>query len=74
MPSLTITLSVPAAARLRKSLGDAKGFNDNDGNPLDATLDDIKEYIIEDLRQLIRASEKRAAVAAATSGVVPNIT
>ena len=76
MPTITINLSAAAAKRLRATIEESLGPRDNDGELRPATLDDAKTYIIGDLKQMIRSSEKRRAEreAAASGGPVPTIT
>ena len=67
MPTISIALSNIAARRLRDALTESTNSDDP------ATLGDVKAYIIADLKQLIRTSEKRVATEAAVSGTDPTI-
>lgn len=69
MPDITLSLSGAAATRLQNALAESKGVD-----PSEITVDSLKEYIVADLKQIIRTSEKRVAAAAAVSGVDPTIT
>ena len=59
MPSVTINFSAAHAQRLQAALE----ANERSGAP--ATLADLKQYIISDLKQLVRRTEQRAAARAA---------
>jgi hypothetical protein len=74
MPTISLTLSGAAATRLQGALEESLDLTDEDGEPRAATLADAKDYIVQDLKQLIRTSEKRVAAAAAATGTDPSIT
>jgi len=62
MATLTINFTAPNATRLQNALQESLALEDP------ATLADLKEYVMLDLRQLVRTSERRVAAAAATPG------
>lgn len=68
MATITINMSAAAATRVSKALQYAKGL----GAP--ATREEVKDYIITDLKQIIRNAERRMAVEAAKDGTEPTIT
>lgn len=74
MPDIIISLSGTAATRLRAAITETLDPRDDDGEPRVATIEDAKDYIVQDLKQLIRTSEKRVAAAAVVSGTEPTIT
>ncbi len=68
MPAITINLSGVAATRVSKALQRVKGLE------APATNAEVKEYIIADLKQIVRSAEKQAAVEVALNGTEPTIT
>ena len=69
MPSLTINFTAPVATRLQAAIEETYRPEDVDGNPVPATLQDLKQYIINDLRNFVRNSELRVARRAADQSV-----
>ncbi len=67
MKEITITLTDPAAKRVSKALQRVKGLADP------ATVDEIKEYVVTDLKQLVAAVEKKVAAESAVDSYAPNI-
>lgn len=59
MPDITISLTAGNITRLQAALQETQGLD----NP--ATEQEVKDYIIIDLKQLVRSSERRVAVKAA---------
>ena len=59
MPSVTINFSAAQAQRLQAAL------EANTRSDAPATLADLKQYIISDLKRLVRRTEQRAAARAA---------
>ena len=59
MPSITLTFSAQQATRLSIALQKALELD------APATGSDLKQYIIEDIRQLVRTAEKQIAEEAA---------
>jgi hypothetical protein len=74
MPTISLTLSAAAANRLQDALTETLDLVDEDGDPRVADINDAKDYIVQDLKQLIRTSEKRVAAAAVPTGTDPSIT
>jgi hypothetical protein len=65
MPSITINFSAEHASRISAALTETLSLTDAEGAPLAATVEDLKTYIIKDIRQLVRNSELRVAERAA---------
>ena len=59
MPSITITFNAESATRI------AAAFQEVFNLPAPATAQEVKDYVITDLKQVVRTSEKRVAEAAA---------
>jgi hypothetical protein len=69
MASITINFTAAPATRLAAALQETLGLD------APATLAELKDYIVTDLKQIVRTSEKRAAIAAAATGAADvNIT
>jgi len=68
MATLTINFTAANAARLQDALQESIIID----RP--ATLADLKEYVITDLKQLVRNSERRAAARAALPGTDVELT
>ena len=64
MASVTINFTAANAARLRDAMAETRSLKDKNGDPRPATVADLKEYIIEDLKQLVLNSERRVAARA----------
>lgn len=64
MPSLTITLSPGNAQRVAEAF-DSFLILDHP-----TTVDDVKAYLITQLKEIVRNHERRAARAAADAGIV----
>jgi hypothetical protein len=60
MPTLTIDFSAEHGQRIQDALTESLNLD------APATMADFKAYVIQDVRQLVRNSEKRVAAAAAT--------
>jgi hypothetical protein len=69
MPTLTINFSAEHAVRIQDALQEALALTDGNGDPRAATLADLKDYVVADLRQFVRTSEKRVARQAAEMAV-----
>ena len=67
MPTLTITLTTPAATRVSKAVQRTRGLE----NP--ATAGEIKEHVITQLKRLVRLAEAAEAAEAAVDPNEPNI-
>lgn len=63
MPTLTINITAPHAARLATALGNKLGL------PGDANLADAKNEIVQHLRGIVRSYETQVAAVAATDAV-----
>lgn len=59
MPTLTIDFSLAHGNRIQDALTESLGLD------TPATMADFKAYVIQDVRQLVRTSEKRVASTAA---------
>ena len=69
MPDITMTLSMAAADRIKKALDEHRNL------PVGTTtMTEVKQYIKEDLKQLIKSAEKQIAVREAVDGTDPTIT
>ena len=62
MPAITITTSGANATRVAAAIQESLGLD------APATAQEIKNYIISDLKQLVRSSERRVAVDAVVDG------
>ena len=70
MPSVTLQFSAAHATRIQAALEETRELVDEEtGEPRAATLADLKEYIIADVTQFVRTSEKRAAARASQSSL-----
>ena len=69
MAKLSINFSDAHATRIQSALEEAMDLVDTEGEPRSATMADLKEYIIADVRQFVRTSEKRVARRAADTSV-----
>jgi len=65
MPSVTINFTAANADRLKTALKQSLQLED------DATVEDLKTYIIADLKQLVRHAERREAQRIAMSNSDP---
>ena len=65
MPSLTINFSTAHATRIQAALEQVLRLEDENGEPRAATLVDLKNYVVRDVKQLVRTAEKRVARRAA---------
>ena len=70
MPSVTINFDGAVATRLQAALEETFRPEDIDGNPIPADIAMLKQYIVNDLRQFVRTSERRVARKAAEASVV----
>ena len=68
MASFTINVTAANATRLQNALTESLDMEEP------ATLADLKDYVIQDLKQLCRSSEQRVAAAAAQPTDYPDIT
>lgn len=59
MASFTVTFSAENATRI------AAAFQETFKLPAPATADEVKSVVVEQIKQIVRSSEKRVAVAAA---------
>ena len=69
MEKLSINFSGAHAKRIQSALEEVLDLVDSEGEPRAATMADLKEYIIADVRQFVRTSEKRVARRAADTSV-----
>jgi len=63
MPSVTLTFSAAHATRIQDAITESLDLEEP------ATVEDFKNYIVSDVKQLVRTSEKRVARELAESTV-----
>ena len=71
MATVTLNISAANATRLQDALGESMELRDEDEEPRLANMGDLKEYIISDLVQFVRNSERRVARRAADLTLTP---
>lgn len=69
MATLTITVPDGQVARVRTAIGSALNLVDGNGDPRDATADEVRQYLVDTLKAQVRAEEEDAAADAARSAV-----
>ena len=62
MPSFTITITTEQVQRIRDAFTYVLPLVDEAGEPRDATVDDVKAYVVEDLRQFVNMAERNKAI------------
>lgn len=63
MPDFTLSLTTAEANRAAKAFGRYWGLKDADGRPRDATAAEVKEYLVRQLRGVVRQQERAKAEA-----------
>lgn len=73
MPILTITMTVPQAARIRAAFGKQLHLLSDDNPPMvrDATEAEVKTAVIEVLKATVFEQESREAAEKATAAISP---
>ena len=61
MPSITITTDATQGARLASAVGKVLDLTDASNMPRDATLAEVKSYIVKQLQAVVRQQERQAA-------------
>ena len=61
MPDITISLTAPQATRVGAALGAAMRLVDGNGDPRSATLDEARDFLRQQMIDVVRAQERRAA-------------
>lgn len=73
MADVTITIPQDQVQRLQDAFTFVLEPVDENGDPRQADLADLKGYIIADLKQFVRSAEKRAAAAARVVAPDPDL-
>ena len=76
MPDITLTLTVAQAQRVAVAFGKYWNLLDGGGLPREATLLEVKTYLIRQLRAVVVQQERRAAervLPQAADFVIPNL-
>lgn len=61
MPDITISLTAPQATRVATALGAAMGLVDENNAPRAATLTEARDFLRQQMVDIVRAQERRAA-------------
>jgi len=69
MPTLTINFSNAVALRIQDALEEGLRLEDGNGDRRPATMNDLKDYVVADVKQFVRTAEKRIARRAAEAVV-----
>jgi hypothetical protein len=69
MPSITLTIDAAAAQRVAAAFGRYWHLADAGGAPRDATLAEVKTYLVRQMAGVVRNAERAQAEAAAAAGV-----
>ena len=64
MPTITIDVTAPQANRISSAFGKAWNLKDNDGNPRDATLAELRKFLIDQLAGVVYGMERKEAMEA----------
>jgi hypothetical protein len=64
MADITITVHDAHVSRIRDAIGSFQGFIDENGIRRPATVQEIREFIIQHLTRIVRNQEREAAKAA----------
>jgi len=70
MAVMTITTTAANAARVVTAFGNKLGTVDGNGDPRDATAQEVKDAVIAHMKGVVRTFETAAVVTAAADGVV----
>lgn len=69
MPSITLTVDAATAQRIAAAFGRAFLLTGADGQPRDATLAEVKDWLALQVKSVVRSQELAAARASADTGV-----
>jgi hypothetical protein len=69
MPSMTLTVDAAQAARLTAAFGRYWHLTNPDGTPRDATLAEVRDYLVRQLRGVVREMDRANARAAAEATI-----
>lgn len=64
MPTISITVDAATATRVQHAFGRYWNKTNEDGSPRDATNAEVKEYLVRQLKGVVRQQEQREAEAA----------
>ena len=71
MPQITIDFTQAQAQRISDAFTSILRPLDANNDPRQATADDVKEFLMNELRQSVRRQERTEAQQAHESGIVP---
>lgn len=69
MAQLTITVPDPQVPRVQAAMGKLLELRDGNGDIRDATAEEVRQYLVDKLKQVVFTQEKRDAAGAAEAGV-----
>jgi hypothetical protein len=69
MPTLTINTTANQAQRVAAAFGKQHNTRDASGNPRPATAEEVKEQVIQFLKQAVLSQERSAAAQSAESAI-----
>jgi len=69
MPSVTLNFTAANATRIQDAIKETLNPLGEDLLPRDATVADLKEYLIKDIKQFVRSSERRVVARLANGSV-----
>jgi len=70
MATLTISTTAPQDARIVAAYGKYLGTTDGNGDPRNATAAEVKQAIINNIKQVVFDQEHKAALAAVSTGTI----
>jgi hypothetical protein len=62
MAQVTLDISAAHVVRIQDALTETLGLTDMDGQPRQATVQEFKDHVIADIKQLVAASERRVII------------
>ena len=70
MPTLTITMTTAQAARVSSAFGKQLNTVDGNGNQRNATTTEVKEQVIQFIKEAVLSRERQAATKTAEASVL----
>lgn len=73
MPTISLTIDAAAAQRVATAFGQYWHLMDAQGQPRDATLAEVKTYLVRQMTGVVRQQERGAAQAQAEAGLAADV-
>lgn len=70
MAELTITVPDPQVPRVQAALGNVLSLVDGNGDRRDATAEEARQFLVDELKNIVAAHERAVAASVATGAVV----